>query len=723
MLLQLKKLVRKHSFVAAVSLCIANAAIVFLLGCGSEPSGSSSNESAKGSGDGKKAPVVTSKNDDWYLAETCKECHADQYEDWHGSHHQLAHRRLDPEKDREAFSQGQVVDQAGRTYQLSLEAGEFAIKEVGTDLPSKVDSVIGETPIRQFLIPFPGGRFQIQGMTWDPHKKQWFNVFGDEVRDEGDWGHWSQQGMNWNSNCAWCHMTDYNKNYDFRNHEYSSAWKIEGISCIQCHSDMESHVAVARTGDYKKRESPPNIELAMDNCASCHARREELTANGFHAGEKFDDHFRLVLPDLPNAYFVDGKANEEDYVFASLKLSRMGHKGVSCLDCHNPHSHEIILPIEDNSLCLRCHSTGLNEAKIIDPIGHSHHPLDSTGNQCVSCHMPKRLYMQRDARRDHGFTVPDPQLTIDYGVPNACTDCHADKPVEWARDAVAKWYPNSERMHELRERAGALDAYYKGEADSSTEIHDLLRGEENVYWRSAYLRILSAMAPGTPESLAAALQGMKSEHPVERESALRVLANRNDRLGDLQRALYDPSRLVRNQAADTLSSQFNPMQSAFQEWQQYAEANADRPAGALRRAELAILQGDAALAKQLAQQAADFDRNNAHLLYDVAIMFARVGDVDGALNKINQAKRIDASIGLIWFGEGLLYAEKGDTRRSIAAMERAVSLDGTQDRWWYNLGVAHMQLGQNDEAKEALSKAVELNPAQVQYKQVLDSLE
>ena len=722
MLQYLLRTVRKHGYVAFVSVCLTNATLVLFVGCG--PESSSSKEADKRSTEesfGRDSVSVVS-NEDWYLAETCRECHADQYDDWLGSHHQLAHRRLDSEKDSEAFSQGEVFDQAERRYQLAAKENGFEISELETQLPSEVDSVIGETPIRQFLIPFPGGRFQIQGLTWDPHKKQWFNVFGDEHRDEGDWGHWSQQGMNWNSNCAWCHMTDYKKNYDIRTDEYSSEWKIEGISCIQCHADMESHVASARSGEYKKRETPPNIELAMDNCASCHARREELTANDFHAGERFDDHFRLVLPDLPNAYFADGKANEENYVYASLKLSKMGHKGVSCLDCHNPHSHETILPVEDNSLCMRCHSTGLNEATIIDPVAHSHHPLNSVGNQCVSCHMPKRLYMQRDARRDHGFTIPDPQLTIDYDAPNACSACHGDKTVEWARDKVESWYPNSERRLALRDRAGVLNSYYEGEEDSWTDVHRLLLNEENVYWRSAYLRILGAMAPGTPESLQAALTSAKSKSPIERESALRIMANRNDRLADVQRALYDSSRLVRNQAADTLSTQFNPTQSAFKEWQQYAEANADRPAGALRRAELAVLQGDAALAKQLAQQAADFDKNNAHLLYDVAIMFARVGDIDGALLKIDQAKRIDTSLGLIWFGEGLLYSEKGDNNRSIQSMERAVQLDPVQDRWWYNLGVAHMQVGQTERAKEALSKAVELNPSQAQYKQVLDGL-
>tara|TARA_Y100000814_G_scaffold182575_1_gene133482 strand:- start:76 stop:1194 length:1119 start_codon:yes stop_codon:yes gene_type:complete len=372
---------------------------------------------------------------------------------------------------------------------------------------------------------------------------------------------------------------------------------------------------------------------------------------------------------------------------------------------------------------MRCHATGLNEATIVDPVTHSNHPLESEGNQCVSCHMPTRLYMQRDARRDHGFTIPDPHMTIEYGVPNACQACHGDKPVEWARDAIESWFPNSERRQELRERARVLDAYYDGDSESWTEVHGLLQNEENVYWRSAYLRILGAMAPGTPESLDAALEGMKSKSPVERESALRILSNRGDRLSDLQRALYDSSRLVRNQAADTLSVMYNSSQSAFQEWLEYAEANADRPAGALRRAELAAQQGDVALAKQLAEKAASFDRNNAHLLYDIAIMFARVGDLDGALRKISNAKLIDSSLGILWFGEGLLYSEKGDTQRSIEAMEVAVEKDASQDRWWYNLGVAYLQTGQNAKAMEALQKALSLNPEQPQYQQALESVQ
>ena len=46
--------------------------------------------------------------------------------------------------------------------------------------------------------------------------------------------------------------------------------------------------------------------------------------------------------------------------------------------------------------------------------------------------MPTTTYMQRDPRHDHGFIKPDPLLTKELGIPNACNGCHTDKSVDWA---------------------------------------------------------------------------------------------------------------------------------------------------------------------------------------------------------------------------------------------------------------------------------------------------
>ena len=55
--------------------------------------------------------------------------------------------------------------------------------------------------------------------------------------------------------------------------------------------------------------------------------------------------------------------------------------------------------------------------------------------------MPSRNYMVIDARRDHSFRVPRPDLTRKIGSPNACQGCHRDRSVAWAERAVQAWYP------------------------------------------------------------------------------------------------------------------------------------------------------------------------------------------------------------------------------------------------------------------------------------------
>ena len=72
--------------------------------------------------------------------------------------------------------------------------------------------------------------------------------------------------------------------------------------------------------------------------------------------------------------------------------------------------------------------------------------------------MPERVYMGRDWRRDHGFTSPDPHLSMKHGIPNACSNCHEEQGDEWAKAKVDEWYGDSERKAKSHRRADALRA-------------------------------------------------------------------------------------------------------------------------------------------------------------------------------------------------------------------------------------------------------------------------
>src|SRR6476469_7100700 len=54
--------------------------------------------------------------------------------------------------------------------------------------------------------------------------------------------------------------------------------------------------------------------------------------------------------------------------------------------------------------------------------------------------MPSRTYMVVDARHDHSFRIPRPDLSTTLGTPNACSDCHKDKPAAWAAGAIERWH-------------------------------------------------------------------------------------------------------------------------------------------------------------------------------------------------------------------------------------------------------------------------------------------
>jgi hypothetical protein len=58
--------------------------------------------------------------------------------------------------------------------------------------------------------------------------------------------------------------------------------------------------------------------------------------------------------------------------------------------------------------------------------------------------MRSETYMVVDPRHDHSFRVPRPDLTAALGsaqARDACSDCHKDRPAEWAARAVKRFYP------------------------------------------------------------------------------------------------------------------------------------------------------------------------------------------------------------------------------------------------------------------------------------------
>jgi predicted CXXCH cytochrome family protein len=644
-----------------------------------------------------------------FSANACRSCHEDSFAEWLPSDHAHANRPVLAELDRAAFQPAREIAVPGEIFRFSMaEGGKFwmnVTRESGEQRRYALDGVIAVTPLRQYLAKFPGGRWQTTSVAYDPAADEWFDVFAGDERSPGEWGHWSGQGMNWNANCAWCHMTEYRKNFDWHSDSYHTTWLEQGVSCMQCHPGMEEHVAAA-TPDYAPPVPALSARRVMENCASCHSRRDQLTPDTFEPGDIYHQHFGLALPDQPGLYYPDGQILDEDYVYASFLMSPMGHAGVTCVDCHNPHSGKTILPIADNSLCMRCHGTGLDGAKIIAPVVHSNHAPGSTGNLCVECHMPQTPYMQRDPRRDHGFLSPDPLMTAELGIPNACQRCHTEESTEWAVEWAEKWYGEKLAGKPQRQRARVLAAAYAGDPTAGQTLVGMAHDEPNLAWRATFTGLLGQYVP-EPEVLAYLDQALKDDSSMVRARAVRSLSVLPQAEPAIAPLLQDASRNVRIAAEQAYTGwgQLVPDPQAAQEWQTYLAFQADRANGAFMLADQFIREGKSAEAAQLIRQAAALDPASPEVLRQGAVLFSRLGDNAAAEELLLQALDRTPGVPLLHYSLALLYAGDGRLEEAVTLLENAVTLDPQFYRAWYNLALARTKLNRWQAARDALDKA------------------
>ncbi len=583
-----------------------------------------------------------------------------------------------------------------------------------------VEYVFGVEPLQQYLVAFPGGRLQALPFAWDTRAadaggQRWFHLYPDEHIAPGDILHWTGRQQNWNFMCAECHSTNLVMGYDAASDAFETSYDEISVGCEACHGPGSIHVAEARrasfansryglvvdlddtgravwlmnadTGIAARSEPAMRPPQQPETCGRCHARRGVLTENYVHGRPLTDSHMPALLDD--GLYFPDGQILDEVYVYGSFLQSKMYRAGVSCSDCHDPHSLALAGGPDPNDVCARCHLPGRFAVR-----GHTGHAADAVG--CVDCHMPERTYMVVDPRRDHSFRVPRPDLSAQTGVPHACATCHADRSDAWAADALREWHGEGVRPQ------------------FATALHAARRGSANT----ELLRVLAD--PATPGiARATALELFSSPLGQEEVEALR-------------RALEDPDPLVRLAAARSL--RIMPPEFRLQYGLPrladdvlavrvsavlaFAGMQASLPAGARSDFEAAAGEFRAAQAMQLnrpeawmslgdlAAESGDFDE--ALRCYERAIAMeprfvpSRVNMAD-ALRQLGQDERGQAiltdGIGLVpdaaalHHALGLLLVRRRDLTGALAALEKAVALEPGNTRYQYVLDVARSEIG------------------------------
>jgi tetratricopeptide (TPR) repeat protein len=670
---------------------------------------------------------------------SCKECHEKTYASWAKSHHGLAERLPDPGVDEAAFDPARTFRHGTQQTLMRKSKGNYELVSAGLNRMQevfRVERIMGDSPLRQMLVPFPGGRWQATEVCWDPRSNEWFDVFGTEDRQPGEWGHWTGRGMNWNSMCATCHNTRMRKNYLATNDTYRSAMAERGVGCESCHGPMRAHNDWQHANKGSRLADPTLQNLSRDQmfdaCATCHARRGEITGD-LKPGDSFLDHYIPSMVDESDLFYADGQVREEDYEFAAFLGSRMYHGGVRCWDCHDAHTAKPILP--GNMLCLKCHSGSITNAPVINPVTHSHHQvfgftaggamtrfnladyqphqIKETGGECVNCHMPQTVYMQRHWRHDHGFTIPDPLLTKEFAIPNACNRCHQDKGVDWSLQYVQQWY--GDKMNRpYRQHAQTVARARRGDDAARDDLLKMLQGDAQFYWRATAANILERWAL-EPQVSAALRQRLADTNALVRQNIVQTLGALGESASPeiraaLQTCLNDSSRNVRVMAAQALAATLETNSLAGSELLHMLEHGADQPAGQMQLGVFQFARADFTNALFHFQTAAGWDPYSPVIRHELAIVLSRLGHTQEALAQLQEAVRLAPNEAEFHFKLGLAWNEIGENAKALAELEEAVRLDPHHARAAYNLGLARDASGDTTGAIQALVNAEKADP-------------
>ena len=670
---------------------------------------------------------------------SCRECHEEAFEAWAKSNHGLAERKPSDELDEAAFLPERTFHHGTQQTTVRKNNGHFEVIAPGLNSTNQVhvvERVIGNTPLRQMLVPFPGGRWQTTEASWDPRSNQWFNVYGEEDRKPGEWGHWTGRGMNWNNMCAACHNTRLRKNYDAASDSYRTAWVEHSVGCESCHGPMKSHNDWQYANKGKGLKDPTIRKITrqemFETCAGCHSRRAEITGDP-KPGDSYWDHHLLSIVDESNLFYPDGQIWDEDYEFTPFLGSRMHNKGVRCVDCHDFHSMKTKLP--GNYLCLSCHGPGMTNAPVIEPVSHSHHmvfgystngvmtnadlsayqpsQIKETGGECVNCHMPQTVYMQRHWRHDHGFTIPDPLLTKQFGIPNACERCHADKGTDWNFDYVEKWYgTNMNRPY--RQRAQAVAQARQGNAASQETLLKMLTTDEIPYWRAVAANLLQRWAadPKVKDALTAQLQNTNAlvRQMVVQALAPLARAGRAEVVAALQPRLQDVARNVRIEAARHLTASLDTNSLAGREYLHFLDHTSDQPLGQMQIGVFELMRGDPNNALTHFQTAAKWDAYSPGIRHELAIVLSQLGRLPEAVTELEAAVKLAPRDAEFHYKLALALNEVGQPARVMSELEEAVKCDPRHARAWYNLGLARSGSGDNAGAEMALLRGESADP-------------
>jgi len=689
----------------------------------------------------------------------CKQCHQEEVAAWSGSHHDLAMQVANQQTVLGNFQDARFQHQGIESVFFKRD-GRFFVRTDGADgqlADFEIKFTFGVTPLQQYLIEFPGGRLQALSIVWDSRSLQeggqrWFHLYPNEKIDHNDQLHWTGRYQNWNLQCAECHSTHLIKGYDSASDTYQTRYKAINVSCEACHGPASQHLQWAKLPENAAKSfaskglsvqlnsrwnqawsfadkrakfayrDQPAADSLMNTCWPCHARRSTLF-EGAMPGLPLEDTHHPALLTQPT-YHADGQQLDEDYTWGSFRQSKMYQKGVTCMDCHEPHA--LKLRAEGNALCARCHNPG----EFDDP-KHHFHASGSTGAQCMNCHAPEQNYMVIDGRHDHSFRLPRPDLSQTLNTPNACNQCHQDQKSTWASEAMDKWYGVA-----WRQRPHYGQVLQAGVTQGIKALPSLLALAQDKTVPAVVRATASTIAQPSMRAdfLSAVEVLLQDADPSVRIAGLGLLESFeiSVRIQNAARLLSDPVRGVRIEAGRLLADapiqqipadKQTAWQNALKEYRNVLQQESDWPATHINMGNLALRQGDIDSAIAAYQKVLAMDARFVAAYINLADIYRQQGKESEGEALLRQGLNLMPDAADLHHALGLLMVRNHEAGIALKEFETAVRQAPDNARYAFVYAVALQSAGKAMDALKVLQTAEQHWPYDLEILSMLINLQ
>jgi len=685
-------------------------------------------------------------------SETCAGCHRAQADLWRASQHKRAMDHASETSVLGDFNDASF-DYYGVRSRFFRKDGKFLVETDGPDgklATFEIKYTFGVEPLQQYLIAFPDGRLQALSLAWDARPKEnggqrWFHLYPKEEIKHDDVLHWTKLNQNWNFMCAECHSTGVRKNYDAASDRFATTWAEISIGCETCHGQGSNHVTWARArqswwpfgkreekgrgllvrfderkdvawrhdprnGEPQRNYAPAVLRKEVETCGLCHARRSQFSEQWVPGRSLSDTH--VVSGLARGLYEADGQMRdvEETYNYGPFKQSKMFAAGVTCSDCHEPHAASLRAP--GGEVCLACHAPETYAGAV-----HSRH-AGAGAPDCISCHMPARSYMVVDRRHDHGFRVPRPDLSAKFGMPNACNDCHADKPAAWAAAAVAQWYGPTRKGFQTY--TGTFHAAWTDNPEAAALLAAVASdGGAPAYIRASALSELATHPAAGNTTLARS--ALSNPDPMVRIAALDVFEDMPPAQAWplVSPLLADSVRGVRIKAAALLAAVPDANQPAADR-ERFARAaaefvaaqrlNADRPEARGTLGNFYTRRGLTAEAEAEYQAALRLNPQFAPAATNLADLYRQLGRDNDGVAVLRAAIEVSPRDAGLHHALGLALTRLKHPEEALPELRRASEIEPDRVRYAYVYAVALNSGGRGEEARDLLKQAVAKHP-------------